>query len=55
SNVYHGVGFVQFLFSDDAKLATELKNGASVGGKNIAVKLSKCHAPLELRRLKTNQ
>ncbi|KAI3875300.1 hypothetical protein MKX03_000727 [Papaver bracteatum] len=55
SNFHRGVGFVQFVKTEDAKLATELKNGAFVGGKKIAVELAKCRAPLKQRRLKTNK
>ncbi|KAI3855501.1 hypothetical protein MKX03_004358 [Papaver bracteatum] len=55
SNFHGGVGFVQFVKTEDAKLATELKNGAFAGGKKIAVELAKCRAPLKQRRLKTNK
>ncbi|OVA08715.1 RNA recognition motif domain [Macleaya cordata] len=55
SNVHRGFGFVQFAVTEDANRATELKNGASIGGRKIAVKHAMHRLPLEQRRSKTNQ
>ncbi|MCL7036125.1 hypothetical protein MKW94_026249 [Papaver nudicaule] len=55
SNVHRGFGYVTFAVTEDADRAIELKNGASVGGRKIAVKHANHRAPLEQRRLKTNQ
>ncbi|RZC53216.1 hypothetical protein C5167_012071 [Papaver somniferum] len=53
--VHSGIGYVRFVATGDANLAAELKNGTSLGGKKIAVKLAKYRAPRGQRRLKTDR
>ncbi|CAN6686052.1 unnamed protein product [Malus baccata var. baccata] len=55
STEHRGFGFVQFAVTEDANRAVELKNGLSIGGRNIAAKHAMHRAPLEQRRPKTNQ
>ncbi|KAF3435750.1 hypothetical protein FNV43_RR22842 [Rhamnella rubrinervis] len=55
STEHRGFGFVQFAVTGDANRAIELKNASSIGGRKVAVKHALHRAPLEQRRLKTNQ
>lgn len=40
---------------EDANRSIELKNGSSIGGRKIGVKLAMHRTPLEQRRYKENQ
>ncbi|XP_026393621.1 RNA-binding protein 28-like isoform X2 [Papaver somniferum] len=55
SNVHKGFAYVTFADTKDANSAIELKNGALVGNRRIAVRHAMHRASLEQRRSKTNQ